>query len=433
MKTNLSIAGPLSCSLLFLAANFSHAANWPAWRGAEGSGVTTEKALPVFWSATENVRWKIKLPERGNSTPIVWGGKVFVTQAVENRRTVMCFDRLNGQLLWQSGPAYDGKERSHATNPQAAASPVCDGERVIAWFGSAGVYCFDMDGKELWHRDLGKQDHKWGYAASPVIHENLCFLNFGPGERSFLVALDKKSGETAWQVDIPEIQPAQRTDGFAGKTNEVIGSWSTPILVNANGRDELIVSLADWVKAFDPKTGKELWRCGGLSPLIYTSAIHDDGIVVAMGGFQGSSVAVKPGGTGDVTKTHRLWQTEKHKNRIGAGVIHNGYIYVANMPGVAECIELSTGKRIWEERLPGKGPKTEIWSSTVLSGDNIYVLNQSGDCVVFKASPKFEVVSVNSIGNEITNGSLAVSDGELFIRTYEHLWCIGAERKSAAR
>ena len=422
--------------LLFLLSclvDSSFAANWPAWRGENGLGITTEQNLPTQWSATENVRWKIELPERGNSTPIIWGNKVFITQAVGNRRTLICFDRANGKQLWQEGPTYEEKERTHPTNPYCAASPVTDGERVIAWFGSAGVYCYDFAGKELWHRGLGKQDHQWGYAASPVLHEEFCLLNFGPGKRSFLIALDKKSGKTVWQVDVPEIQPAERSDGFAGQTNGVIGSWSTPLLIQADGRSELIVSLADWLKAFDPKTGKELWRCGGLNPLIYTSAIYDNGILVAMGGFQGPSIAVKSGGNGDVTKTHRLWQTQSLKNRIGAGVIRDGYIYIANMPGVAECIELKTGKRIWEERLPGKGAKSEVWSSAVLSGDNIYVLNQSGDCVIYKASPKFEIVGVNSIGSELTNGSLAVSDGELFIRTHEHLWCIGSERKTAAR
>ncbi len=419
--------------LLSFLINSSPAANWPAWRGADGSGIATEKNLPVKWSATENVRWKIKLPERGNSTPIVWQKKIFVTQAVGDRRTLICFDRANGKQLWQEGPSYEGKERTHPTNPSCSASPVTDGEQVIAWFGSAGIYCYDLDGKELWHRDLGKQDHQWGYAASPVIYENLCFLNFGPGKRSFLIALDKTSGKTVWQVDVPEIQPAKRSDGFAGQTNGVIGSWSTPLLIKANGRSELIVSLADWLKAFDPKTGKELWRCGGLNPLIYTSAIYEDGVAVAMGGFEGPSIAVKPGGHGDVTETHRLWQTERHKNRIGAGVIHDGYIYIANMPGVAECIELKTGKRIWEERLPGKGAKTEIWSSAILAGDNVYVLNQSGDCVIFKARPQFEIVAVNSIGNELTNGSLAVSDGEIFIRTHQHLWCIRDEKITASR
>jgi outer membrane protein assembly factor BamB len=434
MKQNFPIAQTLLFSALFLTASFSKAADWPAWRGPDGSGVANEKNLPTKWSDTENVRWKIKLPERGNSTPIVWKDKIFITQPDGERRTVICFDRANGKQFWQAGPTYKEKERSHRTNPTCSASPVTDGERVIAWFGSAGVYCYDLSGKELWHRDLGKQDHEWGYAASPVIHENLCFINFGAGKRSFLIALDKTNGKTIWQVNIPGTQPAERTDGFAGQSDGMIGSWSTPILVKANGRDELIVSFAEWLKAFDPKTGKELWRCGGLNPLIYTSAIYGDGVVVAMGGFHGTSIAVKPGGNGDVTKTHRLWQTTRTKNRLGSGVIHDGHIYIPNTPGVTECLDLRTGKQIWEERLPSKGASSEIWSSAVISGDNnICVLNQSGDCVILKASPTFEVVTVNSIGSELTNGSLAVSDGELFIRTHQHLWCIGTERKTASQ
>ncbi|MEO5803728.1 MAG: PQQ-binding-like beta-propeller repeat protein [Verrucomicrobiota bacterium] len=432
MKQNLSNFQTLLFSSLILAANFSNAANWPAWRGADGSGITSEKNLPTQWSDTENVRWKVKLPERGNSTPIVWKDKVFVTQADGERRTIICFDRANGKQLWQSGPTFKEKERSHRTNPTCSASPTTEGERVIAWFGSAGVYCYDLNGKELWQRDLGKQNHEWGYAASPVIYENLCLLNFGAGKRSFLVALDKTTGKTSWQIDIPEAQPAERTDGFAGQTDGMLGSWSTPIIVKANDRDEMIVSLSEWLKAFDPKTGKELWRCGGLNPLIYTSPIYGDGVVVAMGGYKGTTIAVKPGGKGDVTES-RLWQTVRTKDRIGAAVIYDGHIYIANTPGVAECIELKTGKKIWDERLPGKGAKSEVWASAVLSGDKIYILNQSGDCVIFKASPKFEVVGVNAIGHELTNGSLAVSDGELFIRTHEHLWCIGANKKTAAR
>ena len=433
MTQNFSVFGTLLFSSLIFAASFSNAADWPAWRGANGSGITSEKNLPTQWSDTENVRWKIQLPERGNSTPIVLGDKVFITQAVGDRRTVTCFDRANGKQLWQSGPTYAEKERSHRTNPYCSASPSTDGKRVIAWFGSSGVFCYDLNGKELWKRDLGKQDHEWGYAASPVIHGDLCFINFGAGKRSFLVALDKVTGKTVWQMDVPEVQPAERTDGFAGQTDGMIGSWSTPIIVKANGRDELIVSFAEWLKAFDLKTGKELWRCGGLNPLIYTSPIYGDSIVVAMGGFKGTAIAVKPGGEGDVTESHRLWQSIRTKDRLGAGIIYEGHIYIVNTPGVAECIDLKTGKKVWEERLPSKGAKSEVWSSAVLSGDNIYILNQSGDCVIFKASPRFEVVGVNSIGSELTNGSLAVSDGELFIRTHEHLWCIGADKKTAAR
>jgi len=179
------------------------AANWPAWRGPHGDGVTPETALPLKWSATENVGWKTELPERGNSTPIVWNDRVFLTQAVGTRRTVVCFARADGRMLWQQGPDWKTAERSHQTNPPCSGSPVTDGERVIAWFGSAGVSCFDFDGKELWHVDLGPQDHEWGYGSSPVLHGDLCILNFGPGARSFLVALDKKSGKEAWRFDVP--------------------------------------------------------------------------------------------------------------------------------------------------------------------------------------------------------------------------------------
>lgn len=415
--------------VLSVITSSAFAGNWPGWRGPTGYGITTETNLPTKWSATENVRWKVKLPDRGNSTPIVWGNKVFISQPIEseNKRTLICFDRATGKQLWQNGTVFSENEPSHRTNPMCSPSPVTDGERVIAWFGSAGVFCYDMDGKQLWHRDLGRQSHEWGYAASPVIYKDLCILNFGPGKRSFLIALDKKTGKTVWQVDIPEVQPEKRTDGFAGDPQGVIGSWSTPIIVNVNGRDELVLSLAQWLKGFDPATGKELWRVGGLNPLLYTSPIYGDGVVVAMGGFHGTTIATKPGGNGDVTETHLLWTQARTQNRLSSGVIYKGYVYVPNTPGIAECIDLKTGKSVWKERLPAVGSKTEFWSSMVLSGDKIYILNQSGDCIILRASPEYEIISVNAIGNELTNGSLAVSDGDLFIRTHDHLWCISAK------
>jgi outer membrane protein assembly factor BamB len=416
---------------LFIAAalNPAHAGPWPAWHGPNGSGVSPEKDLPLRWSATENVRWKAPLPDRGNSSPIVWGSRVFITQAVENesRRTVVCLNRADGKLLWQSGAVYKEKDETHKDNPYCSASPVTDGERVIAWFGSAGVYCYDFAGKELWRRDLGKQSHEWGYAGSPVIYKNLCIVSFGPGERTFLTALDKTTGQIVWQVDVPLVRPTVRTDGFSGNVKGgYIGSWSTPIVVTANGRDELIMSFPEQLRAFDPLTGKELWVCNGLNPLIYTSPIYGNGVVVAMGGFLGTTIAVKPGGQGDVTATHRLWQTARTKNRLGSGVISGEYSYILNTEGIAECLELKSGKQVWEERLRGGGAKSESWSSMVLAGDRIYVLNQSGETFVLKASPKFEVLSVNPLDGELTNSTLAASDGELFIRTHKHLWCIGA-------
>ena len=404
------------------------AANWPAWRGSEGTGTTSETNLPLTWSGTENVKWKTPLPERGNSTPIVWEGRVFITQNVGNQRTLTAFDRKDGKKLWQAGPTYTEKERTHPTNPYASASPVTDGERVIAWFGSAGLWCWDLAGKEQWHIDLGKQDHEWGYAGSPVIHGDLCFLNFGPGERTFLIAVDKRTGKKAWQIDMPPVQPSERTDGFAGKDG-VIGSWSTPLVVKAGGRDQLIMSWPDKLVAYAPVDGKELWSCRGLNPLIYTSPMFGEGVVIGSGGYGGSTIAVKPDGSGDVTESHRLWQTLRDKQRIGSGVIKDGHLYILNTPGTAQCIELQTGRQVWEERLKGATGRSESWASMLLSGERIYVLNQAGDTFVIKATPTFEKLATNALDDGLTNSSHAVSDGDIFIRTHKHLWCIGGVQK----
>jgi outer membrane protein assembly factor BamB len=240
--------------------------------------------------------------------------------------------------------------------------------------------------------------------------------------------VDKRTGEEVWKVNEPGGASGEKKSD-ADKP-EWIGSWSTPVVIQAGGREELVMNWPNRVAAFAPKTGQELWTCAGLNPLSYTSPLYDRSreIVVAMGGFNGQALAVKAGGRGDVTETRRLWHHPKTRQRIGSGVIHNGHIYILNDPGVAECLELETGKRIWEERLAGAGKDNTSWSSMVLSEEKLYVVNHSGDTFVVRASPKFELLATNSLG-EHTDGSIAVSDGEIFLRTYENLWCLGAKRK----
>jgi len=408
----------------------AHASNWPAWRGPEGIGVAKEKKLPLHWSTNENIRWRAPLPERGNSTPIVWENRVFVTQAIEKekRRALLCFDRATGRLLWQQDAVVGAGEPTHETNPQGSSSPVTDGQRVIAWFGSAGLYCYDFKGRELWHRDLGPQKHIWGWGSSPALHGNLCFLNFGPGEPSFLVALDKKTGKEVWRVNEPNADSGEKKPGQDKPA--WVGSWSTPLVIKAGGREELIMSWPKRVVAFEPKTGQELWSCAGINPLVYTSPLYEPAkeILVVMGGFNGMSLAVKAAGSGDVTETRRLWHHPKTKQRIGSGVIHDGHIYILNDPGVAECFELETGKLVWEERLRGPAAKSDNWSSMVVADGRLYAVNQGGDAFVVKASPRFEVLATNSLG-ETTIASMAASDGDLFIRTHKALWCVGETRK----
>ena len=414
-----NLIAALGCGVAALLTADTLADHWPAWRGPSGLGVSTEHNLPTHWSRTESVRWRAALPDRGNSTPIVWDNRVFVTQAIEkdNRRTLMCFDRKDGKLLWQSGVTYAEKEATHATNPYCSASAVTDGQRVIASFGSAGLISYDFQGKEEWRRDLGKQSHIWGNGSSPILYKELCILNFGPGPRTFLIAVDKKTGRTVWQVDEPG-------GDFGDKSDNWRGSWSTPVVITLRDRDELILPLPGRVAAFEPLTGKELWSCSGLNPLVYTSALFSEGVVVTMGGFNGTSLAVKAGGSGDVTSTHLLWQTPKTKQRIGSGVISGGHIYILDDPGIAECIELMTGKVVWQERLQGPSKELTSWSSLVLAEGRLYGINQGGDTFVLRANPKFELLSINPLG-ETANASVATSNGDLFIRTHQNLWCIG--------
>jgi outer membrane protein assembly factor BamB len=429
----------MNTSLRFLFAvastallSTSHAENWPAWRGPLGTGICVEKNLPEKWSTTENVKWRVPLPEPGNSTPIVWNDRVFVTQAVGDRRTLMCFDRSGGKLLWQSGITAKEKEPTHATNPYCSASPVTDGERVIVSFASDGLYCYDFSGKEIWNRtDLGRQIHIWGNAASPVIFGDLCFLNFGPGETTYLLAVDKKTGRTVWKKDedtgYNKPQTDDPTTGSKAGNPTFIGSWTTPVITKIEGKDQLLMSWPRRLAAYDPQTGQELWTCSGLNPLVYTSPIYGDGVVVAMGGFGGSAIGVRAGGTGDITSSNRVWQNPRSPQRIGSGVVHQGHIYIHNDPGTAMCLDLQTGAAIWTERLQGAGRSGQNWSSVVLADGRCYTITQGGDCFVFKADPKFELLAVNSLG-ERSNSSIVPSNGELFIRTHQALYCIAAKK-----
>lgn len=316
-----------------------------------------------------------------------------------------------------------------------------DGERIVVWYGSAGLHCYDMDGNQQWSRDLGKQRHMWGYAASPVLSGDLCILSFGPGMREFLIAVDRRTGETRWQLDALDIEAeaelvTQGSGGSAegkeqaadspGKRAEILrGSWSTPLITSSGGRQELIVSHPHRITSYDPATGKPLWTCRGLGPLVYTSPIAGDGVLVAMSGYHGASMAVRLGGNGDVTETHRMWHIPRGKLWLGSGIVHNEYVFTVDMRGIAYCINAEDGKTVWEQRLKGGGEKgSGIWSSPLMSGDRIYLLNKAGKTFVYRAGSQFELIAQNSL-EEPTNSSIVASGGNLYIRTHKALWCIG--------
>jgi outer membrane protein assembly factor BamB len=415
----------LTVSFACLTSCATFAGNWPSWRGPNQNNISPETNFPTRWSRTENVKWRAELPEAGNSSPIVWGDTVFVTQAVDDgkRRTLMAIDRKTGKVRWQEGVAYDEADPRHKTNPHCSASPVTDGERVIASFASAGIVAYDFSGKQLWRADLGKQRHEWGQGSSPVIHGDSVIVYHGPGEFSALHALDRRTGAKKWTVPLKEQHPAERFDGFAGKNDGAVGTFSTPLIISANGRDEIILPVANKVRAFAPADGRELWSADGINPLVYASTTYGDGTLVTFGGFFGGVVFLKPGGTGDVTAKRLFHEQRMKKHTIGSPVIKDGHIYLCVTDGFLQCYELATGKMVFEERLPATGGSSATWGSPVLVGDRLYVVNQSGDTLLLRAAPRYELLASNPLG-ELSNATPAFSDGQVFIRTHTALYCV---------
>ena len=417
------------------------AENWGQWRGPNGTGITSSQNTVKKWDRETNVAWRYELDEPGNSSPVVWGNRVFLTQPYREKklRALICLDRATGKPVWQQTVAYDQDESTHGTNFYCSASPVTDGQRVIAWFGSGGLVCYDFDGNQLWFRDLGEQKHMWGYGSSPILHKNLCILNFGPGERETLLAVDKRSGKTIWSVDAIDDEQelaisSRENDGNASprkadetRADELRGSWGTPILVPDSGLVSLIVNHPRRLVAYDPGTGQTVWTCGGSGPLAYSSPMYADETVVALGGYFGGSFAVRTGGNGLVTESSRIWHKPRDGSWLGTGIILDKHLYIGDMQAIVHCIDVTSGEVIWKERLKTSSGRGGTWSSITMTDDGIaYLLSKSGDTFVFSPSPDgYQEIARNSL-DESSNSTVVIADGDLFIRTHEALWCIRA-------
>ena len=398
-------------SLLLVCHSTALAADWPGWRGLTGQGFSEEKNVLLNWSDTKNVKWKVPLAHQGNSTPVVWGKRIFLTQANKDghKRSLL----VSGPRRWQNCCG-----RRTLTTPTRSGIGMRIGtamlrrrptaKRVVVSFGSAGMYCFDTDGEELWKRtDLGKWDHAFGNGSSPVLYGDLAILWCGPNQkkgRNFLLAVNKETGKTVWEHD------------------EKRGSWGTPTIIKVDGRDQLLLSTVPHLKGLDPKTGKELWRCEGHNKYVYTSPLAGNGVAVGMSGYGGAAFAVKLGGSGDITGD-RMWLHPKNTQRVGSGLIVGGHVYIVEENGIPHCYELKTGKEVWQiKKRPGAG---NTWGSMVHADGRLYVLMRNGKTLVFAASPKYELLATNSLGRESTNSSVVISNGDIFIRTFKHLWCLG--------
>jgi outer membrane protein assembly factor BamB len=411
----------LITALLLISSPLAFAADWTLFRGTDRNGVSPEIKAPLNWSADKNVKWKAELPQPGNSSPIVAAGKVFVTCADDHsgsQRSLYCFDRADGKPLWKRTVPYDKPDKTHAQNPYCGASPATDGRLVVAWHGSAGLHAYDLEGKPLWSRDLGVIRHIWGWAGSPVIHGDVVYLNCGPGERTFVVAVDKRTGDVLWQTDEPG-----GAEDKSPRTGDWLGSWSTPIVAKVNGQEQLLVNFPGHVNAYDLKSGKILWTVDGNGDLAYTDVMIDreQNIAIAMGGYGGAAIGFKlTGGSGNITQSARLWRSPgKNPQRIGSGVILGKHLYLPSEPYLA-CHEVATGKEIWKHPIP----RQQFWGSIVAVDERLYVTSQAGVTYVFAADPKeFRLLASNDLG-EASNSTPAVSDGQLFLRTAGHVWCI---------
>jgi outer membrane protein assembly factor BamB len=337
------------------------------------------------------------------------------------KRHLFCFDRTDGKQLWVKTVAYTKPERTHGTNPQCASTPVSDGERIVVWYGSAGMYCYDLDGNDLWSRDLGEFEHIWGYGSSPIIYRGKVIHLCGPGERTFMAAFDLKNGATLWETPEP--------GGESTEKRPYVGSWATPVVISIDGRDQILCGLPTRAAAYDPEDGKVLWHVDGVSGndhLVYTSPMVGGDVALILGGFGGPGIGLRLGGSGDVTESNRLWRVPRNPQRIGSGVVIGKHLFMANADneGSIQCIDIETGDVVWQERRTSEGSH---WGSVVLAGGHLYVTGQKGITRVFKPNPEqYEVVAENDLG-ENSNSTPAVSDGEIFLRTFKHLYCVASQ------
>src|SRR5262245_35039655 len=364
------------------------AENWPAWRGPAANGVSKETNLPVRWSKTENIAWRLALPEWSGSTAIIWGDRIFLNVAQGTELYLWCVDRTRGVPLWKKH--LSGNDHQERKQNMSSPSPVTDGRNVWVMTGTGFLKAFDFDGKEIWHRDIqkdyGRFGLNWGYASSPLLHENALYVQVLHGMKtddpSYVLRIDKKTGETMWRVERP-------TDAI----RESPDSYTTPALLKYGPTTEIVITGGDVVTGHDPATGKELWRIRGLNP-----TNRPDGRIVASPLVVGATViapsrenpilAIKAGARGDATDTHTIWTFNRGGPDVPTPVSDGRHLYVVNDRGVVHCVDVTNGQVLYgPERLkPGT-----YSASPILADGRIYVTNEDGLTSVFSAGPKFQV------------------------------------------
>ena len=411
----------LFCGMTVSAVVSAADPSWSSFRGPNGAGISSAKGLPLKWSGSENVVWKTPLPGPGASSAIVFGEHIYLTcytgffvpgekggTQEDLKRHVLALKRSDGKLVWDKAVAAKLPEENNIRDHGFAANtPAADADRVYVFLGKTGVFAFDHKGQQLWQADVGSKTHGWGTSASPVLYQEMVFINASVESES-LYALDRKTGQEKWRA------------------RGIKEAWNTPVVVTAkSGRKELIVATQGKVLAFNPDSGEPLWSCKtDIGWYMVPSVVESDGVVYCLGGRSGvAALAVRAGGNGDVTETHRLWKSVKGSN-VSSPVFLDGHVYwMHEQRGVAYCAKADTGEVMYEQRLDRAG---QVYSSALLADGRLYYVTRDGKTFVLAAKPSFEQLASNDLSDgSLFNGSPSVDGSRLLIRSDKFLYCVG--------
>lgn len=383
--------------------------NWPMWRGPNANGHSDEKDLPTKWTQ-DSIVWKTPLRGNGQSSPIIWGDRIFLTTSLDQgrQRIVFCIRRTDGSVLWERVAWTGEPEPTHDTNGWASASCATDGEHVVAFFGrGGGLHCYTVDGKHVWSRGLGRFDGPWGTAASPLIVRNMVIQNCDSDADAFLIAVDKTTGAEIWNTPRPDHR-----------------GWSTPILIQTPTREEMVLNGHEGVAAYDPETGKQLWLCecvrGRGSPMVTPA----NGLLYVLNGLSGGGAyCVQPGGSGDVTGTMRKWLSPRSGRDLASPIVLGNTVLAMGLrSSILTAYDAQNGTELWVKRIGG-----QIASSPIAFDGKAFFIDDSGKTLVIDPDSEEKVIAANSLGaarNELFRASITPCRGQLFIRSNRNLYCI---------
>jgi outer membrane protein assembly factor BamB len=406
---NLKYSGLIILFLTITGVSDSLAQNWPGWRGPNGDGTSTETDLPVRWDSITNVSWKVEVPGIGYSSPVVFNDRLFITTAIKKtqEKILLCYDSRNGKALWQRTVIKSPFEGKHDNNSHASGTPATDGTRIIVSFLNGNdvvVAAFDYSGKQLWLQKPGTFESPHGYSCSPLLFEDKVIINGSSQKNPFIAALSKTDGKVLWKVN--HERPSH--------------SFSTPIIRKLAGKTQLIFCGNREIASYNPNDGTKYWYVSGPSEDFCSSPVYNEktGLILVSSAWpQRILVAIKPDGSGDVSNSHVVWQKREGAYYVPSPVYMDNYLFTTMTTGRLHCIDAGTGEILWIENM---GPQ---YSSPVIAGGLIYMPKDDGVITVIKPGVKFESIASNAIGEKLF-ASPAISNGKIYLRGFQHLYCI---------